>query len=178
MRRLTFLLIAALIAVAVVPVLGIGSLGPAAAQSAPDAVREPLDAPRFRVPAALPRELASHPGAYAFRPLKAIENALRAKEARAAATAKKTAAAQTSTTSASATIEITALILPVHTIVIDTENTIVEIWSNTDDPTGTDSLYQVRRGSLDGDAVALTRELWADARAAMHGRPAAVGRIV
>jgi hypothetical protein len=78
---------------------------------------------------------------------------------------------------ASATITVTAIVLPVRTIVVGDEGHVSEVWSNTDDLNGRHSLYVVRAGSITGPTIELTTDIWADARVAMRSADEATGRI-
>jgi hypothetical protein len=73
---------------------------------------------------------------------------------------------------------VTAVVLPVRTVVVDDDGAVEEIWSNTEDLDGTHSLYVIRSGAIDGPFVALDTSIWGNVRLALAQASAGSGRIV
>lgn len=134
--------------------------GEAAGRKAPEAA--PMHAP-----AAMPRPDATHDGAYGYRPSTSI--------ARPYEGGADAGAAAPSSGGASATVTVTAVVLPVVTIVAK-DGEVQEIWTNTDDRRPGQALFAVRE-ELGGPATELDAETWAAARAALLEARAGTGRI-
>ncbi len=140
--------------------------GVASARLAHDGSAGPAAAP-FRAPAVLPREDAQHPGTYGFRTSAAL-----------AAKLEGTApAASAPSTGASAAVTVTATVLPVVTIVVDSGGDVTELVTNTSERDSRGVLYVVRTGNSNGEAATLDAATWADARAALAAAHEGTGTI-
>jgi hypothetical protein len=120
-----------------------------------------------RVPAVSPKPTAGHPGAYGYRSAARLSELVGGGNPAPAAPASG---------GGSATVTVTAVVLPVRTIIVK-DGAVAEVWSNTPDPNGHNSLYMVREGSLEGSPGTLSAGLWRQARACLARAYADTGRI-
>lgn len=117
--------------------------------AAPAAAQGP--AARISVPAAPPAADPAHPGMSGYVTAARLARAMTPPASEAPA--------------GSGTITVTAIVLPVRTIVVE-GGEVTSIWTNTDKLGARDTLYVFRDGARDGDVVPLTPALWAQARTA------------
>ena len=123
------------------------------------------------VPAAVPPRDATHAESYGYRPSEAI--ARRMQRAEAAASGGASAAPV-----GGGTVVVTAFVLPVRTIVVDSATGLVtEIWSNTTDRHARDSMYMVREDSLAGATRNLDAAIWKQVGSLLARSNRATGRI-
>lgn len=114
----------------------------------------------------MPREDAAQPGTYGFRTSQSIAARMTAADSTHAAPA----------ADGGATVTVTAIVLPVVTIVADTGG-VHEIWTNTPsrDPRGV--LFAVREDIEGGETHPLDAATWAEARAALAQARAGTGKV-
>ena len=67
--------------------------------------------------------------------------------------------------------------LPVVTIVVDSDGDVVELFTNTPERDAVGVLYVVRSDSAEGRTLALDAATWADARAALANAHVGTGTI-
>lgn len=79
-------------------------------------------------------------------------------------------------TAGAATVEVTAVVLPVVTLVVR-DGRVAEAWTNTPDRDPLRMLFAVRQGSIDGQLVTPPRHAWADARRILARANAGTGRV-
>lgn len=127
---------------------------------------QPAPAP-FDVPAKLPTEDATHPGAYGYR----TSDAIAAKYQDAAP------ASASHSGGASATVTVTATVLPIVFLVVDESGDVVRIATNSPDRDANEVLFVARVGSETGEPRALDAALWTSARPALAEAHAGTGTI-
>ena len=172
MRRIVVLIFVVVLGVALsgngafAAFIGIGSGAISAAQRNHDAA-DAAGSQAVVVPHAMPRRDAEHPSSYGYR--------TSAQLAAAMGGAPKSASTPAPTSSGTS-VTITAIVLPVRTIVVRGGH-VREIWSNTSDRDPTAALYTVRQDRVTGAVVALTPAIWREARAALADADTSTGRI-
>lgn len=117
-----------------------------------------------------------HGSAYGYRSSAALAQALRT-QAGVDRTTNASPRAARGKGSASVTVVVTAVVLPMRTIVVDQHGDVTAIWSNTDDLRPRESLYVVRTGSSTGATTDLTPAHWRQASALLAHAEHATGRV-
>jgi len=130
------------------------------------AASQPAPAP-FVVPSAMPTKDPVHPGAFGYRDGASIGVDIE----RAAG------AAPDGASRAGSTVEVTATVLPVVLLIVDGEDQVVRVSTNTTERNGDAVLFQARSGSVDGEITPITPGMWRAARVALARAHAGDGVI-
>ena len=121
------------------------------------------------LPLVMPPRDADHPESRGFR--------TSAQFARHQAAAAAPAQGATASAGASASITVTATVLPVRTIVVGSDDQVTDIWSNTPELGARSSLFVVRRGSVGGAVVPMTRTTWLQVRTVLARAQQSTGHV-
>jgi len=119
--------------------------------------------PGLQLPVAPPRLVDAQHASYGYQSINQLS-------------ATVAAGASASTDAGPGTVTVTAIVLPVHTIIVH-HGAILSIYSNTPDSSAASSLWVGRADTIDGATLVLDAQLWAQVRARLAHTRAGIGKI-